>query len=277
VPTIVSWPAVQKGPARVSWETVVTMDFLATMMDDLAVDRPATQTDWAFDGKSILPILRGEQWQERGIGWMYYGLTYNEPTLSSPYGYRYGKWKYVRGSTSCQNSDCQKDMLFDLESDLGEKNDVSGQFPDVLEAIMANFTEWYDSVFKSRREESLCGDKPPAPTPPPTPSLPPSDGCDWHTNTGLDGSDMKSEVVETKEDCCELCKATKGCVAANFNSVYKRAGVPNPEGVFLESMEADLNHAEVEYKCHLKKAYTPKSRFDGSIACVPRAQSQQLV
>jgi hypothetical protein len=251
------------------------MDFLATMMEYLAVDRPAKQTDWGFDGESILPILRGEQWPERGIGWVFHNWS-----LEKPYGYRYGKWKYVHGSTSCSNSDCQKDMLFDLESDLGEKNDIGAQFPDVLKAIKANFTEWFDSVTKSRSDESMCGGKPPAPTPPPTPptpSPPPSDGCDWHTNSGLDGSDMKNEVVETKEDCCELCKATQGCVAADFNSVYTRTGVPNPDGVFLESMDADLHHEEVQYKCHLKSAYKPKDRFDGSIACVPNARSQQLV
>merc|ERR1712070_955082 len=121
-------------------------------MDYLAVDRPATQTDWAFDGKSILPILRGEQWPERGIGWMY-----QRPSLDNPYGYRYGKWKYVRGSRSCKNADCQKDMLYDLELDLGEKNDISAQFPDVLRAIKANFTEWFDSIQKSRNEESMNG------------------------------------------------------------------------------------------------------------------------
>jgi len=268
VPTIVSWPAVQTGPARVSWDTVVTMDFLATMMDAISVDRPATQTNWGFDGKSILPILRGEQWPERAIGYVFqYWKSEN-----TPHGFRYGKWKYVKGSQSCQADDCHQDMLFDLESDLGEKNEISAQFPDVLKAIKANFTKFFDSVTKSRNEESLCGDKPPPPpTPPPTPSPPPSDGCDWHTNTGLSDSDMKAEVVETKEDCCELCKATEGCVAADFNAAYVGTPIANPAGVFIETMDEDLNYVEVQYKCHLKKAYSPVARFDGSMACVPRA------
>jgi hypothetical protein len=242
------------------------------MMDYLSVDRPAKQTEWAFDGKSILPILRGEQWPERGIGWVFQHWK-----LDSPWGYRYGKWKYVRGSTSCKTDDCQKDMLFDLEADLGEKNDLGAQFPDVLKAIKANFTEWYDSVSKSRAEDSFCGDKPPAPTPPPTPSPPPSDGCDWQLNIGLEGSDMQTEKVESKEDCCELCKATEGCAAADFRGTSVRTGVPNPAGVFLETMDEDLNHVVVEYKCHLKKAFSPKPRSDGSIACVPRAGLEQLV
>ena len=36
VPGIVSWPARVQGAARVSWDTVTTMDFLATVMEVLA-------------------------------------------------------------------------------------------------------------------------------------------------------------------------------------------------------------------------------------------------
>ena len=71
VPGIISWPAVVgAGPARVSWDTVVTMDFHATILDVLGVERPAAQRDWAYDGVSAMPILRGESPAERGIGWM---------------------------------------------------------------------------------------------------------------------------------------------------------------------------------------------------------------
>lgn len=271
MPTIVSWPAEQTGPARVSWDTVVTMDFLATIMDTLSVDRPDSQKNWAFDGKSILPLLKGETVPERGIGW-----AYNAWSPKSPHGYRYGKWKYVHGSTSCSNKDCEADLLYDLEADLGEKHDISGQYPAVLAAIKQNFTDWYASISNSRNTESLCGDKPsPSPTPP-SPSPPPSSGCDWHNDTGLSGADMQSVVVKGKEDCCGLCKATAGCVAADFNSAFAvRLGVPSPKGVYLDTMDEDLNPV-VGYKCHLKDSFSPKTRKDGSIACVPQTPALSI-
>ena len=71
VPGIVSWPAVAKGAARVSWDTVITMDILPTIMDVLEVDRPEAQKHWHLDGTSIMPLLRGEPLPTRGIGWMY--------------------------------------------------------------------------------------------------------------------------------------------------------------------------------------------------------------
>jgi hypothetical protein len=88
------------------------MDFLATVMEVLKVDRPAAQKDWALDGKSITPILKGENWPERGVGWMYASPTKN---VNDGYGFRYGKWKYVQGSISCHADDCKQPQLFDLE------------------------------------------------------------------------------------------------------------------------------------------------------------------
>ena len=78
VPGIISWPAVAEGPARESWATVVSTDFLATIMEVLGVARPAQQAGWHFDGVSVLPLLRGEPPALRGVGWMYHDPTKSE-------------------------------------------------------------------------------------------------------------------------------------------------------------------------------------------------------
>merc|ERR1712048_1265489 len=105
--------------------------------------------DWAMDGVSLLPLLRGEQMPERGVGWLF-----GESWPPQNQGFRYGKWKYVNGSRSC-GADCHE-QLFDLDVDLNESTDLSERYPDVLATIQANFSRWLATVEKSRREESRC-------------------------------------------------------------------------------------------------------------------------
>merc|ERR1712039_58965 len=83
----------------------------------------------------------------RGVGWLHADTS----------GYRYGKWKLTRGSTSCDNDDCKTAQLFDLDADIEEQHDVARVYPDVMMAISANITSWYKSVQMSRSEESKCG------------------------------------------------------------------------------------------------------------------------
>merc|ERR1712190_82898 len=140
----------------------------------------------------------------------------------------------------------------------------SAEHPQVLAAIKTNFTAWYQSITHSRDAESLCGQKP-SPSP-----APPSDECEWQTDMGLEGSDLQVVTVKTKEECCGHCKATAGCAAADFNNLEQvRLGVPNPRGVYPESAEEDLNPV-VGYRCHMKVAFKPAARKDGSVACVPK-------
>jgi len=151
VPGIISWPQVVKKN-QVSWDMVVTMDFLATVMDVLNVSRPKEQSHWGFDGMSVMPLLEGNPLPERGMGWMFSGYNASK----NQHGFRYGKWKYVERTKSCKNPDCKKPLLYDLNTDLGERNDLSAKHPDILKAIMANFTVWYKSVMQSVHNESKC-------------------------------------------------------------------------------------------------------------------------
>jgi arylsulfatase A-like enzyme len=152
----------KEGDATYSWETVVTMDFLPTVMDILGVDRPPEQQSWPLDGRSILPLVRNPstfQWEKhtqegaREIGIGYYDAN---TTLVNGWGYRYGRWKYVEGSSSCKDDACRKAQLYDLETDLGERHDVSAEHPDILANLQKKFWVWHASIMKSRRDESRC-------------------------------------------------------------------------------------------------------------------------
>jgi hypothetical protein len=251
VPGVVSWPAVVSGDTgRVSWDTVVTMDFLPTIMEVLGVDRPAAQRSWAIDGVSILPILRGETPPERGIGWMY-----NVPVAgANGYAYRYGKWKYVSGGASCTEKatfNCLKPQLYDLSVDYVEDNDLAEQEPEVFAAIAANFSAWFASVHNSIANESMCAKAPPAPPSPPFPPAPqPSSNCTFVPGKAMNGADIATGHVDSAEMCCGACRATKGCGGADFVNATRMK-----PGVFGQVAGGT---------CHLKSAFSPKPEAKGA-------------
>lgn len=237
IPSVVSWPAVVQGTeGRVSWEQVTTSDFLATIMDVLKVERPASQADWGMDGRSIMPLLTApvpKVPQTRTVyqdgtnvmpvhpmGWMYNGWNASDPTTH--YGFRYGQWKLVRNSKSCSADDCKVAQLFNLADDLGERFDVSKKYPDVFEAIQQNWTVWYASVMQSIVNESQCPNlgpaPPPAPPVPPPPPAPPSTNCKFSPGA-LSGRQPLARVNTTSQnECCGTCLANPKCMAAVFHS-----------------------------------------------------------
>ncbi|CAB9499726.1 acetylgalactosamine-6-sulfatase [Seminavis robusta] len=159
---IVSFPPLVQGQGgKETWETVVTFDFLPTIMELLYQNRPPSQQSWAMDGRSIVPLLKNPgtfQWNNTKEGPRSFGIGFFDPKLvkSNGWGYRWGKWKYVQGSASCKREDCQKPQLFDLESDLGERHNLAEVKPTVLSHLQEEFRKWHASIMKSRREESKC-------------------------------------------------------------------------------------------------------------------------
>jgi len=58
----------------------------------------------------------------------------------------------------------------------------------------------------------------PAPSPSPAPS---SHDCQWKSDTVLDGKDLKSVVLQSKEECCAACRDADGCAASNFDPLSR--------------------------------------------------------
>lgn len=251
VPGIISWPAVVQGPARESWDPVVTMDFMATVMEVLGVERPPSQKNWHFDGISVLPILKGEKPAERGIGWMY-----DKPVASPTNGYafRYGKWKLAVGGVSCHSEaasfDCSKPQLYDMSVDIAENHDLSLQEPQIFAAIQRNFSIWFNSVHDSISNESKCSGSTPTPSPTPHvpfPSNPSSSSVCTFSGPGhsMMGNDIAFGHVASQEQCCGACIATKGCGGADFSSG--------------SAMRPTWDGKTSGGTCHLKAAYSPRS------------------
>jgi len=128
VPCIVRWPG--RVPAgRVCDELITSMDFVPTFAGLAGTSEPQ---DRAIDGKDISPLIFGE------------------PDATSPHEHfwhyrinnleavRKGRWKlhFARGSVF-GDAEITEPELYDLDTDIGEENNVIDQHPDVVKELLA--------------------------------------------------------------------------------------------------------------------------------------------
>lgn len=140
-PCVVRWPGVIE-PGRVSAEPVMTIDLLPTVCEILDVPLPTLP----IDGRSILPLLRGDEGAASPHEVLYF--YYHNNNLQ---GLRAGKWKlYVphryrtmQGSTPGNDGMPGRykyiDMpleLYDLEADVSETTNLAESRPEVVAELM---------------------------------------------------------------------------------------------------------------------------------------------
>ena len=118
VPMIVRWPG-HVPPGRVSDMPWYFADFLPTVAELIGFAVPT-----GVDGQSVLPVLMGED-RPREDRFMYWGGT-----PGNAEAVRWGRWKAVRESPE------RPLEIFDLTNDIGERNDVAGDNPEVQHAIL---------------------------------------------------------------------------------------------------------------------------------------------
>jgi len=132
VPTVAWWPG--RIPAgSVTHEIGATIDILPTFASIAGAKVP---TDRVIDGKDISDILLGKPGAKSPHDVLYYEIE----------GVRKGKWKLVRLPRPKG-----KIALYDLEADIGEKNDLSAKFPDKAAELNALLDAHAKALQKDRR------------------------------------------------------------------------------------------------------------------------------
>ena len=121
VPLIVRWPGKIKA-GSVSDHVSAFWDFLPTACEIAGID-----IGIETDGISYLPELLGKPQSEHEY------LYWEFQELGKKQAARKGKWKAVRLNVY-ETPDAPLE-LFDLETDIGEQNDVAGQFPEVVKQM----------------------------------------------------------------------------------------------------------------------------------------------
>ncbi len=120
VPLIVRWP----GTTPAGTETAHVGyfgDLMATAAELAGVDSPA-----GCDSISIVPTITGHPAKQQQAAYLYWEF-YEQ---GGKQAVRAGQWKAIRMPLLTG-----KTQLYDLGQDLGERNDVAGQHPDVVERL----------------------------------------------------------------------------------------------------------------------------------------------
>ena len=119
VPLIARWPGRIPG-GRVSDHPAAFYDVLPTLAEVAGATPPAD-----VDGISLLPTLtdRGEQKQHEFLLWEFHGYGGQQAV-------RMGRWKGIR--LNCYKGPDGPLLLYDLENDLAEEQDVAEQHPEIV-------------------------------------------------------------------------------------------------------------------------------------------------
>ena len=120
---------------------VCNIDFYPTLLEVAGIEKPA---DKILDGKSILPVLKGGELEERPLYWHFPiyleggNIETQDPVFRTRPGsaIRYGDWKLIQ---YFENNDIE---LYNLKEDLGEKNNLARSNPDKAEELLALLDTW---------------------------------------------------------------------------------------------------------------------------------------
>lgn len=130
VPFFMRWPDGNLGEPRDIPKLTAHIDVLPTFAD-IAGAGSHPELDW--DGTSLLPLLRGEEWQDRT-------LVVHSQRIRFPERWR--KSAVMTESHRLVNGQ----ELFDMSADPGQKNDIAAENPELVEGLREAYDAWWDRI-----------------------------------------------------------------------------------------------------------------------------------
>ena len=136
VPCLMRWPGkLPKG--KVTSQMAITMDLHATFLAAAGVTAPAPKP---LDGINLLPLITDDAKPiERTFFWRIDRSNRKQRAI------RQGPWKYINDGNSM-------DLLFNLDTDIGERTDLGYQRPDILADLKAKLKAWEAEIDATERE-----------------------------------------------------------------------------------------------------------------------------
>jgi arylsulfatase A-like enzyme len=147
VPCFVRWPAQLPGDRDID-RIAAHIDLAPTLLDACGVAAPKKVQ---FDGKSLVPLLRGDKvdWPDRTLYVQWH--RGDEPELYRAFAARSQKWRLVQPEGATAKLPAKVTFkLYDMEKDPFEEHDVAAQHPDVVTAMKKGYEAWFKDVSATR-------------------------------------------------------------------------------------------------------------------------------
>ncbi|MDP6716700.1 MAG: sulfatase-like hydrolase/transferase, partial [SAR202 cluster bacterium] len=134
VPCIIRWPGHLPAETECDQLTILT-DLSASILSSTGTNPPENRK---LDGINIIPILNGtEPDAQRTFFWR---IDFDGRQQAAV---RQGKWKYLRDGGALPRAAA---LLFNLEEDVGERQNLAQQYPEVLHDLQRSLAQWEDDI-----------------------------------------------------------------------------------------------------------------------------------
>jgi len=134
-PFLIRAPGVSKR-GNVCDTPVISTDFYPTILDLAGVPLKPEQH---LDGKSLVPLLKGEQTLERDALFWHYPHYSNQGGIPGG-AIRVGDYKLI------ERFEDGRVKLYNLHDDIGERHDLATTMPDRVTAMRSRLHAWYEDV-----------------------------------------------------------------------------------------------------------------------------------
>ena len=105
---------------------IISLDILATVMEAVGVSAPQSAS---LDGKSLLPLLRGETTKHHEA------LFWSDGGSRGEWAVRKGDWKLLAYRSGILK-------LYNIAQDIQEQNDLARTHPDAVAVLRAKLVAW---------------------------------------------------------------------------------------------------------------------------------------